>query len=379
MMAHPTVFVASSTEGLHFARAVGLHLSAAAHIRVWADDPDLVDLSSTLIEVLERAAVEADFAVIVITEDDILVSRGAESRTPRGNVLLELGLFIGAIGRRRTFLLYGDTGALQLPSDLGGVVFSQFDAKADPLYSLTRSCAFIRRQLEVLGPKGGRPAVQKWISLMGGRTPTIDSDPERQLAYNRFWRQLVLEIERTPFGINTCASDPVRSILFDLAAERLHRCTEDQLRDFAQRVCFIWRRGGTVGINYAPPLFSNIEVRSASERRLVEALRSDVMVAIAGRTGTFSALQELWDYHHSVPQKIDLKTKRLVLVGWFGGAALEFHKQACNDDLIAKASPPMPTLGEEFSGWWHNDIPLKLAHSLAIFIEHQLRDTKVGR
>jgi len=377
-MAHLTVFVASSTEGLHFARAVGLHLSAAAHVRVWADDPDLVDLSSTLIEVLERAAAEADFAVIIVTEDDILVSRGTESRAPRGNVLFELGLFIGAIGRRRTFLLYGSTGDLQLPSDLGGVVFSQFDTKADPSYSLMRSCAFIRRQLEVLGPKGEHPVVQKWISLMGGATPIIDSDPERRLAYNRFWRQLVLEIERTPFGINTCASDPLRSILFDLATERLCRCTSDQLRDFAQRVCFIWRRGGTTGINYAPPLFLNVEVRSALERRFIEALRSDVIVAIGGRTGTFSALQELWDYHHSAPQKIDLKTKRLVLVGWFGGAALEFHKQVCKSDLVAKASPSMPALDEEFSGWWHNDIPLKLARLLAVFIEHQLRDTTAG-
>jgi Predicted nucleotide-binding protein containing TIR-like domain len=379
MIAHPTVFVASSTEGLHFARAVGLHLSAVAHVRVWADDPGLVDLSSTLIELLERAAAEADFAVIIVTEDDILVSRGTESRTPRGNVLLELGLFIGAIGRRRTFLLYGGTGAPQLPSDLGGVVFSQFDAKVEPSYSLTRSCAFIRRQLEALGPKGGRLAAQKWISLMGSPTPIIDSDSERRLAYNRFWRQFVLEIERIPFGINTCAPEPLRSIFFDLAAERLHSWTDDQLRDFAQHVCFIWRRGGTAGINYAPPLFSNVEVRSALERRFIEALRSDVVVAIAGRTGTFSALQELWDYHHSAPQKIDLKTKRLVLVGWFGGAALEFHKKVRNSDLVAKASPFMPTLDEEFNGWWHNDIPLKLARSLAIFIEHQLRDTTADR
>jgi predicted nucleotide-binding protein len=79
MIVHSTVFVASSTEGLHFARAVGLHLSTAAHVRVWADDPDLVELSSTLIEVLERAASEADFTVIVLTEDDILISRSTES------------------------------------------------------------------------------------------------------------------------------------------------------------------------------------------------------------------------------------------------------------------------------------------------------------
>jgi putative transposase len=63
----------------------------------------------------------------------------------------------------------------------------------------------------------------------------------------------------------------------------------------------------------------------------------------------------------------------------FGGAVLEFHKKVCNSDLVTKASPFMPTLDEEFSGWRHNDIPLKLARSLAIFIEHQLRDTTADR
>lgn len=374
MTARPAVFIASSTEGLDFARAVELHLSTVADVRVWADDPALVELSSTLIEVLEKAATESDFAVIVATEDDILISRGTESHATRGNVLFELGLFIGGIGRRRTFLLYGSTGALRLPSDLGGVVLSRFDAKADPSRSVARSCALIRRQVEIQGTKGGHSAIEKWVSLMGSSTSIIDDDPERQLAYAHFWREFILEIERTPFGINTCGPKPLRSVLFDLAAERLHECSEDQLHDFSQRVCFIWRRGGTVGINYAPPLFSHVEARSVLERRFIEAVRSDALVVIGGRAGTSSALEGLWEFHHMVPQKIDLRTKRLILVGWFGGAALEFHARVRNSDLIVKAGPPMPPLDEEFSGWWRDDIPLELARLLTKFIERQFRD-----
>ena len=316
---------------------------------------------------------EVDFAVIVATEDDILISRGTEKRASRSNVLFELGLFIGAIGRRRTFLLYGSAGALRLPSDLGGLVFSRFDDKADPSRSVARCCALIRRQVEIQGPKGGQPSIEKWVSLMGSSTPVIDGDPERQLAYTRFWREFILEIERTPFGINTCGPNPLRSILFDIAAERLHKCSDDQLHDFSQRVCFIWRRGGTVGINYAPPLFSHVEVRSTLERRVIEAARSDALVVIAGRAGTSSALDELCDFHYTIPQKIDLRTKWLILVGWFGGAALEFHVRARNGDLIVKADPAMPPLDEEFSGWWCNDTPLELARILTKFIERQLR------
>ena len=100
------------------------------------------------------------------------------------------------------------------------------------------------------------------------------------------------------------------------------------MRDFAQRMFFIWRRGGTAGINYAPPLFLNVEVRSALERRFIEALRSDVVVAITGRTGTFSALQELWDYHHSAPQKIDLKNEAACISRMVWRYGLRFHKQS---------------------------------------------------
>jgi predicted nucleotide-binding protein len=69
------------------------------------------------------------FAVILLTPDDI----GGVAMDPpqlrsraRQNVVLELGLFIGALGRGRVCALH--KGDLELPSDFDGVVYVPMDA-----------------------------------------------------------------------------------------------------------------------------------------------------------------------------------------------------------------------------------------------------------
>lgn len=68
-----------------------------------------------------------DFAVLLLTDDDLTRSRGKAKASPRDNVVFELGLFMGALGRRRTFVVVsarGKTGEkaveVKMPSDLFG-------------------------------------------------------------------------------------------------------------------------------------------------------------------------------------------------------------------------------------------------------------------
>ena len=63
-----------------------------------------------------------DFAVLVVSDDDVTTSRKSTQASPRDNVILELGLFLGALGRRRAFVVVArtDDGVPKMPSDLLG-------------------------------------------------------------------------------------------------------------------------------------------------------------------------------------------------------------------------------------------------------------------
>jgi predicted nucleotide-binding protein len=81
----------------------------------------------TIIEKLEKYS-DVGFAVVLLTPDDEgrKVADG-EVVKPRArqNVILELGYFVGKLGRNRVLALH--SGALELPSDYLGVVFVKFD------------------------------------------------------------------------------------------------------------------------------------------------------------------------------------------------------------------------------------------------------------
>lgn len=81
----------------------------------------------TIIEKLE-AHLDVDFAIVLLTPDDIgaLAVKPVETRPrARQNVVLELGLFLGALGRNRVCTLH--RGNVELPSDYDGVIYVPMD------------------------------------------------------------------------------------------------------------------------------------------------------------------------------------------------------------------------------------------------------------
>lgn len=81
----------------------------------------------TIIEKLE-GHLDVDFAVVLLTPDDIgtLATKPDETRPrARQNVVLELGLFLGALGRNRVCALH--KGNVELPSDYDGVIYVPMD------------------------------------------------------------------------------------------------------------------------------------------------------------------------------------------------------------------------------------------------------------
>jgi predicted nucleotide-binding protein len=89
----------------------------------------------TIIEKLEHYLVEHDnvgFACVLLTPDDEghRVGKADEKRfRARQNVVLELGMVMGRMGRGRVAILH--KGSVELPSDIGGLVYHSFKESVD--------------------------------------------------------------------------------------------------------------------------------------------------------------------------------------------------------------------------------------------------------
>ena len=99
----------------------------------------------TIIEKFERFAEECDFAFVILSPDDPLAEfnrHNAESRA-RPNVVMELGYFIGRIGRGRVAILRKEK--VEIHSDILGVEYISID------YGIEAAGEKIRKRLREVG------------------------------------------------------------------------------------------------------------------------------------------------------------------------------------------------------------------------------------
>jgi predicted nucleotide-binding protein len=89
--------------------------------------------SLTIIEKLEKYS-DVGYAFVILTPDDVgrLESEQHLHSRARQNVILEFGYFIGLLGRGRVACLY--KGDIELPSDMHGVVYVQFNKSVKEIY-----------------------------------------------------------------------------------------------------------------------------------------------------------------------------------------------------------------------------------------------------
>jgi Predicted nucleotide-binding protein containing TIR-like domain len=113
------VFIGSSSEGLKIARTLQAELEAATDCAVKRWDTDTFAPGSITLDALIARANSVDFAILVATDEDTVTSRGTQMAAVRDNIILEFGLFLGALGRERVYLL--SVGNAKLPSDLSGL------------------------------------------------------------------------------------------------------------------------------------------------------------------------------------------------------------------------------------------------------------------
>lgn len=125
-MSKPRLFIGSSVEGLSVAYAIQENLKFTSENTVW--DQGVFNLSEMSLESLLTLLDTCDFGVFVFTPDDHIKIRGKKDLTVRDNVLFELGLFIGRLGRQRCFIIIPDNKEFHLPTDLMGVTPAKYEA-----------------------------------------------------------------------------------------------------------------------------------------------------------------------------------------------------------------------------------------------------------
>jgi predicted nucleotide-binding protein len=147
------LFVACSTEALPFAQEIQSALDRdPIVVEIWTDG--IFHASNTPIEDLTAFVGKIDFAVVLLTPDDKISSRSKKIFGPRDNVVFELGLAIGAIGRTRTMMLVPRGVDLKLPSDLLGVMPIEYKADGNSTIQsrIGPACTKIREIVKRLGP-----------------------------------------------------------------------------------------------------------------------------------------------------------------------------------------------------------------------------------
>jgi predicted nucleotide-binding protein len=125
----PRVFLGSSGKQAKLLQAIARGLEDVADVEPWTTtfNPG----RSTLDRLVELSQ-EVDFAAFVFAQDDWITTDTSQSgqASPRDNVVFEAGLFGGALGIRRTFILHANGS--KLPSDLLGLTSVRYDPAASP-------------------------------------------------------------------------------------------------------------------------------------------------------------------------------------------------------------------------------------------------------
>jgi len=148
-MDKPRIFLGSSGKQAKLLQALTLGLEEVARVDPWTTS---FNPGTTTIERLIELTREVDFAAFVFAQDDWTGSAPASGEStgqasPRDNVVFEAGLFGGALGMRRTFILHASGS--KLPTDLLGLTSVRY---GEATAAETRAiCQKLKKAIEAEG------------------------------------------------------------------------------------------------------------------------------------------------------------------------------------------------------------------------------------
>lgn len=168
-MNKPRIFLGSSGKQTKLLQAITRGLEDVAHVEPWTTtfNPG----RSTLDRLVELSQ-EVDFAAFVFAQDDWTRTDASQSSqaSPRDNVVFEAGLFGGALGIRRTFIVHAQDS--KLPTDLLGLTAVRYDPAAGTA-EIRAINQKLRKAIETEGRRG--PVEGLWWQL--SLTMRTDEEP----------------------------------------------------------------------------------------------------------------------------------------------------------------------------------------------------------
>jgi predicted nucleotide-binding protein len=156
----PKMFIGSSGKNRKVAEALAgeirLLLPADdAHISVWTED--IFQEGDVLITKLSEQAKTSDFGAFIFGADDAIVinprqtASAVSSFTTRANVIFEAGMFVGACGLERTFIVKEKSKKMADLSDLGGVVYAEYPTGSGRAAALKKVAAKLAEAIRAKG------------------------------------------------------------------------------------------------------------------------------------------------------------------------------------------------------------------------------------
>jgi predicted nucleotide-binding protein len=150
------VLVVAAPGALPVARAIQqAFANDPFEIVVWPEG--IFRAANYALETLEAEVDNFDFAIAVACDDNLTAKRGSDWPSARDNVIFELGLFIGRLGRARAILLEPREENLRLPTDSVGLttVTYKFTGGPDLTADLQPASDILRDHINKYGPNNG--------------------------------------------------------------------------------------------------------------------------------------------------------------------------------------------------------------------------------
>ena len=183
-MNKPRIFLGSSGKQAKLLKAITRGLEDVADVEPWTTS---FNPGRSTLDRLVELSQEVDFAAFVFAQDDWTTTDASESgeASPRDNVVFEAGLFGGALGIRRTFILHANGS--KLPSDLLGLTSVRYDPATSPA-EIRAINQKLRKAIETEGRRGSsRGAVVAALAHRAERERALGGEPPAHLARPRRW------------------------------------------------------------------------------------------------------------------------------------------------------------------------------------------------